>query len=437
MKIITITGIGRKTQEGQRAYYRYDKNLESFFSLKKHNYTNMLPLLIDNFGDNVIPIFTQSAKESQILVLQDEFPQKDFDIFKDEYLIDDDKDFYSILSLINNLMSESDKYIIDLTHGFRHIPILAVISIITHTLNDASNIEHILFAKEIETQKEYEIIDLKEYLELANISYALEAFVDNYTAPHRFFFTDEALDDLNSDLKILSNCILSNSLQRLIESPILEDIISKISAVMKDKKAATFKVSLIKIKKHIEELQQLKSETRVSNRLYEFAKLLSKRGYLLNAITLLFEATGYYCLESLKSIDRTTSDYIDLYEKALASRGKSPIYAMTTWARAIVKNYKSSEDFYSPDTSKWKWREKYETISEDAKKINKGISDYLISIKDIRCFTRFIGDVEHFRNNLAHGNSSDPIKDAKDRLKGFIETYMKYCINENILGIKQ
>lgn len=436
MKIITVTGIGYKTPN--RAYYTYDKNLAKSFTLKKHNYTNMLPLLIDNFHENIIPIFTQSAKESQMAVLQDEF-QKDFeDIFKDEYLIRDEKDFYSILSLINTLISEDDKYIIDLTHGFRHIPILATISIITHTLNDTSNIEHILFAKEIEAKKSYEIIDLKEYLELANMSYMLETFADNYTISSKTVFIDEDFQELSDELRILSNRILSNSLQQIFASDTLERTINNIDKISQNKKIATFKNSLTKIKSHLEKICELKNINRRSIRLFEFSKLLNERGYLLNAVTLLFEATGFYCLESFKNINNNIKSHIEFCESRQDQKRFS-LYEQTSQTRTFVKVFDNFQRpyLYNPETIDWSEKKLSNTSPKPRAKIDaihKQIADFLQSKNDINGFREFINQAEAIRNNLAHGNYGNEIDNAKLQLSLMIKIYETFCIRDDILG---
>lgn len=141
MRIITIAGVSPSQALENKAFYSYDENLAKDYSLKKHNYTNMLALLADNFSTNLVPIFTNEAKESQLAVLQDEFGDDRKELFNDEFLIRDVEDYYDILALINKVLSTDEEYIIDLTHGFRHIPILATIAIITHALSDAPNIK--------------------------------------------------------------------------------------------------------------------------------------------------------------------------------------------------------------------------------------------------------------------------------------------------------
>jgi len=128
MKVVTILGIGRvKDKFEDRPIYKYDKRLEHLYILKKQRYTNMLALLVDNFDpQDIIPIFTMDAKTSQAAVLKNEFQDEHIEIFNDKNFISNDKDFYKILRIINDTISDEDEYIIDLTHGFRHIPIALI-----------------------------------------------------------------------------------------------------------------------------------------------------------------------------------------------------------------------------------------------------------------------------------------------------------------------
>jgi CRISPR-associated DxTHG motif protein len=432
-QIITIVGTVTGGEENKRARYKYDESLKESlngFPLRKHDYINMLPLLIENFRDNntIIPVFTEKAKEVQIDVLKKEGVEIDHTFFDEKYRIKDEKDFYSVLSLINSLMSQDNEYIIDLTHGFRHIPILAAISIIAQGLNEKSKIKHILFAKEIVAGKEYEIIDLREYLELANISYVLENFADNYNVSSRIIFTDENFQKLNAELKTLSEHILSNSLQQIFSASVLKDIICKIDDILKNDKVATFKNSLEKIKRHIGELQGLQTY-QTSKQFFEFSKLLSKKGYLLNAITLLFEAIGYYCVESFEDIADEVKKYIKTFEK----RRYFKSYTLTSQSRKFVKCGDFEKYLYK---SKEENNESTPVSSEEVKRIRQKIKDF-ISEKKVEDFQKFIEDAEDFRNNLSHGNRDKKMENPKNILTELTKKYEKFCIEDDVLGKKK
>lgn len=414
MKVVTILGIGHAKEKFEdRPVYRYDDKLGSFYSLKKQRYTNMLPLLIDNFGEqNIIPIFTKDAKDTNIEVLKKEFDIEYREFFKDENFIDSDKDFYKILRIINDVTSNNEEYIIDLTHGFRHIPILATISLISQSLNNTDKIKHIFFAKEMEPYKDYEIIDLKEYLELANMSYVLETFNHNYTVSLVSKFKNKNFCNLISRLSTISNHILSNSLKALNKD--VDKILSDIDFILKNEQIETFKGSLEDIQRHIRELQDIGKE-KDSIKFYRMSKILNSKGYLLNAITLLFEAIGYYCAESFECFGDDIKAHINNFKNSR----KFNAYDLTHESRTIVKKMGLRNGAYLTSIA-----------------VHDNIQKKLESIKTLGAFRDFIKDAEKLRNNLAHGNANERIEDSKQELSRLLDKYNSFCIQQNILGNK-
>ena len=71
--VITILGLIKPPIEGQeKAQYYFSDELKEKFSLKKDRYTNMLPVLVDNFRDSygaIESIYTVEAKKTQSEVL--------------------------------------------------------------------------------------------------------------------------------------------------------------------------------------------------------------------------------------------------------------------------------------------------------------------------------------------------------------------------------
>ncbi len=434
MKIVTILGKGYVKEAEERPIYEYDEKLKNSYSLKKQRYTNMLPLLIDNFGmQNVVPIFTVDAKKTQLDVLKKEFQTEHIEIFKEQNFISDDKDFYEILRIINNATSGDDEYIIDLTHGFRHIPILATISLISQGLNNTDKIKHIFFAKEIINQEKYEIIDLKEYLELANMSYMLETFDKNYTVSFVATFENEDFENLRGELTKFSNDILANSLKALENR--FDIVLQYIKNIKKHEQIFTFESSLDKIKEHIENLKQI-SKKRDYQKLYEMAKVLNQKGYLLNAITLLFEAIGHYCASGIEKI----SPKIEAYVAKFKSSDIFNSYDLTNQSRNLVKigekmnsylfGIEKARTYFGSDEKKLSKKEASEYLQD----IKASVCNKLERIPNIEEFKNFIFDAEDLRNNLAHGNSSGEIENTKLNFKQLLDEYKKFCIDDDILG---
>lgn len=430
MKVITILGKGYVKEVEERPIYEYDEKLKNSYSLKKQRYTNMLPLLIDNFGvQNIVPIFTEDARDDQIKVLEKEFKTSHIEIFNNKNFIRGDTDFYEILRIINEATNEDNEYIIDLTHGFRHIPILATISLISQSLSDTNKIKHIFFAKEIINQKEYEIIDLKEYLELANMSYMLETFDKNYTVSFVAAFENEDFENLRGELTKFSNDILANSLKALENR--FDVVLQYIENIKKNEQIFTFRTSLDKIKEHIENLKQISTKIDYQ-KLYEMAKVLNKKGYLLNAITLLFEGIGYYCVSGLEKI----SPKVEAYVREFKNSGFFDSYDLTNQSRNLIKIGREMKSYlFGTEKAQTHFGLSEKKAKEYLGDIKNSICNKLERIPDIEEFKNFIIAAEKLRNNLAHGNSSDEIANTKLNFKRLLEDYKKFCIKDDILGV--
>jgi len=430
MKVVTILGKGYVKEVEERPIYEYDEKLKNSYSLKKQRYTNMLPLLIDNFGvQNIVPIFTEDARDDQIKVLEKEFKTSHIEIFNNKNFIRGDTDFYEILRIINEATNEDNEYIIDLTHGFRHIPILATISLISQSLSDTNKIKHIFFAKEIINQKEYEIIDLKEYLELANMSYMLETFDKNYTVSFVAAFENEDFENLRGELTKFSNDILANSLKALENR--FDVVLQYIENIKKNEQIFTFRTSLDKIKEHIENLKQISTKIDYQ-KLYEMAKVLNKKGYLLNAITLLFEGIGYYCVSGLEKI----SPKVEAYVREFKNSGFFDSYDLTNQSRNLIKIGREMKSYlFGTEKAQTHFGLSEKKAKEYLGDIKNSICNKLERIPDIEEFKNFIIAAEKLRNNLAHGNSSDEIANTKLNFKRLLEDYKKFCIKDDILGV--
>lgn len=430
MKVVTILGKGYVKEAEERPIYEYDEKLKNSYSLKKQRYTNMLPLLIDNFGvQNIVPIFTEDARDDQIKVLEKEFKTSHIEIFNNKNFIRGDTDFYEILRIINEATNEDNEYIIDLTHGFRHIPILTTISLISQSLSDTNKIKHIFFAKEIINQKEYEIIDLKEYLELANMSYMLETFDKNYTVSFVAAFENEDFENLRGELTKFSNDILANSLKALENR--FDVVLQYIENIKKNEQIFTFRTSLDKIKEHIENLKQISTKIDYQ-KLYEMAKVLNKKGYLLNAITLLFEGIGYYCVSGLEKINPK----VEAYVREFKNSGFFDSYDLTNQSRNLIKIGREMKSYlFGTEKAQTHFGLSEKKAKEYLGDIKNSICNKLERIPDIEEFKNFIIAAEKLRNNLAHGNSSDEIANTKLNFKRLLEDYKKFCIKDDILGV--
>ena len=164
------------------------------------------------------------------------------------------------------------------------------------------------------------------------------------------------------------------------------------------------------------ELQEIGKE-KDSIKFYRMSRILNSKGYLLNAITLLFEAIGYYCAESFECFSDDIKAHINNFKKSR----KFNAYGLTHESRTFVKRMGLRDRVY---------------LTEDGDMIYYDVQKKLNSIKSLRNFRDFIENAEKLRNNLAHGNASERIEDSKLELSKLLDKYNSFCMQQNILGNK-
>lgn len=204
--------------DDDKALYHFGPRLKHFYALPDgKRYINTLPLLCNIFSpERIVPVYTDKSKRIQEEVLKVEEIE---DLhFSKEGVIEDERDFTTLFATLNRLLAEYNRVIVDITHGFRHLPVLMTIAMIMENIQNINKIEHIFFAKEIVPGQEYEIIDLKEYLDIANVSIVLSGFNRNYTLAHHIRCLDSDYQRLIDLLSEFSEHILANSIVTLIDS---------------------------------------------------------------------------------------------------------------------------------------------------------------------------------------------------------------------------
>jgi len=436
--VITILGtIGRDSNK-KVTYNSKITNIKSTLDI------NTFPILIKNFSKEyeIVALHTDEAKKVQTEVVENDHEIKDFESkFKDEWKIENDTEFDDVFSKIDKLMSGYDKIIIDVSHGFRHLPILLMVDAVIHNIKDIDKIEMIIFAKEIKAREEYELIDLKRYLDLANIAYALTAFEKNYTVANSVKVSDSKLNDFLKDLSDFSKHILANSLDKLLKDTnkkrsITTQLIGNINILLKREEDifGNLKRLLENIKRHLEEIKGY-TDKPDHEKIFYIAQNMYDKGYLLNSITLLSEAIGMYCTLALKSLDDTIKKAIDEYETKAKSQKNNErlifkLYDLYSQSKVLYKVDNHKDTFmkikYSYNS---KNRAEYEDWNDMVEKITEKIKQEINKDKRI---TKLIETIDNIRNNLAHANSSKRLEDVDKEIKKALQDFKTLCIEKNI-----
>lgn len=405
MKVITILGM---LSEDKAKYY-YSAYLAKNYKLKSQNYTNMFPLLLENF-DEVLAIYTKEAKFKQQSVLESENLTYEFN---PKFHILDENDFDMAFKVINEAIDETDdEFIVDLSHGFRHLPILAIISILSQNLQNSKKIKHIFFAKEIIKFKEYEIIDLKEFLDIANLSFILENFNQNYTLT-KIEFKNEAYNILADGLENLSHNILSNSIQNLYKEKLLKSTLNSLKQISNNPYFNCFSANIKNTINYINYLLNLEKYP-LHIRLFEISKDLANKGYLLNATTIFYEAAGIY---SIQVVLNSSSEVKKLLQKFYKSDIRNKDYLLSNFCYNFIKNGQVDRRNKRID----------KVLSYQ---FDKEIRTYLNLKPNYPKLKKLYKDLDSFRNNLAHANSGEIIQNPYEKLNSFLESFGKFISSD-------
>jgi CRISPR-associated DxTHG motif protein len=447
--VITILGIqGGYVSNNKVTFSNIDNLAEYYFEgdNDKKEYFNTLPLLIDKYQNEytIIPIFTKESKLFNQEVLSKLYPNLQID-FNDKYLIKDEKNFKDVFSLFNRTIEEFDEVIIDVTHGFRHLPLLMLIDLMIINFKDIEKIKKILFAKEIikhtpKQQGSYEIIDLKDYLDLANISYALSSFNQNYTVSNHIKTNNRDYNNFINELSSFSKHILANSIDALIISSkrkksislkiinYIDKILSKDDDILKN-----FEPFLLEVRKHIEIIESYKN-LKYFQRLYKLSKNMLEKGYLLNSITLLSEAIGLYTKEIFKNINNDIKEFIEEFEQKVKqhknTNKKYHLYSLSSQSKTL---YKLGTKFNGNYLSIKYPNENEEIFNEKSAEITIRIKNHILDIKNSQNYTEIvdlINSIDILRNNLAHGNSSNRLEDVEKEIKEVLNKFEELIIRK-------
>lgn len=421
--VITILGLaGGKVEQNDDAvkYVNFQTKAKYKFHFKEAAYTNTLPLWIDKYKEhNIIPVYTDIAKNLQIKLCKENENKDISNLFNSAYHIVNENDYNEVFRVLNKAIRNFDECIVDLTHGFRHIPILATISLIVANIKDATKIKHIWFAKElvkpeIGVQGKYEIIDLKEYLELANLSFIITNFQDNYTISKHIEVKSEKYNQLIKNMNKFSSDIMSLSLENLLDNSArkLKETIDKI----REEDDTLLKEELEMLSSHLSE--NFVKKTHKYETYFHMAKVLNEKGYLVHSLALVFEAIGFYLKSSFGQFDDSLKRYIEEKEKKIETDRNLDYYKLTEGCRSFLFFDKSK------NTNTFFTNEQMEIIY---KEIN--------STKESDKFKKFAARVKKLRNNLLHANSGNKLSNTQNYIEAILKDFEDFCMKNNIFNV--
>jgi CRISPR-associated DxTHG motif protein len=387
--VITILGTaGAKFDRDAKKYMPVkmkDRALYNFFDGSELKYHNTFPLLIEKYENNydILALYTKEAKQAQEDILKLYGLKYNFN---EKYFIQNPNDDKTFFDIINSAIKSYDEVIFDVSHGFRHLPLLALIGLIVENIENPKKIRYILFAQEEIPFKEYNFIDLKNYLNISNIALVLRNFLSTYKV------LDLDLDiSLYKSLKKFSINLTSNQYQNVLN----QDIDELKQEITKAKEEFFFIEGLLEeIEKIISKIEAIKHKQLYEQFLF-FAKFFLNKKYLLQSSTYLIEGLTFYIGTVLKEIG-----YFKLDAKEYDDLQKIV---------GLLKLKPSYKDFNFPN-------EYFVDINSEA----------------FKKFSILRENIAEIRHNLSHINTTKSYGDLEEELKQYIQEFEE-LINNRIL----
>jgi len=421
--VITILGIAGKKDE--KAKYSY--NGES------REYHNVFDLILKNYSCDIVPIFTPEAKEhnQNLLNLSDE-------IFENGYEINS-TDFDEIFAIFDAIICDYDEIVVDVSHGFRHLSILMIVDLIIQNFADTNKIKEILFTKELERNKSYEIIDLKYYLDISNLAFIISAFDDNFTVASHIKVSRNSKFDATNLIKAMQN--FSDNLLGLNIGNLLD---SK-SALLAELEHAK---NIVAIKNQVRILiSNINKMTDFDGKKYyqtyaKLAQIMYEKNYLFQSVALLFESMRMYVKSYLKNNQNTKNIIIKMQDKVSRLNQKPPYknYSYDMYDLLMKLRYIeiSEIDNFDENFAKLaKTAKRFDLSSDELKTIIKSYPRFYdfqyYSKKQKKMKKGNLYDrVDAFRNDLAHVRTKTNYLNIKNQVADFLSKYNKIIMEHKV-----
>ena len=275
--IISILGMaGEFNGKATTAYYGCTS-----LTKESKDYRNSTDVLLKNYDDDFYLLGTTDAINLQKRVLDTQNKSVKFLPVDINNL---DEVFEKVFELISK--AESEKVILDITHGFRDQSISAIFSATLHLFLNQSNIE-VIFAKQITMHTKYEYMLLNDYINLTQLSLLLTGFIRTLN-----FVNSVNVEGLNTlAFENFSKALLSNDFKKLQSSYL--NLSATLEQAKKNKKFAHLRELFEKIENTLIDFRGFEKKE-----LYEkymvLANIMFEKNYYLLSLTYLFEAIRLY-----------------------------------------------------------------------------------------------------------------------------------------------
>ena len=371
--IIAILGISGKDS---KSVYSKDSTLN--LPLKDGAFHNSTHCLIDSFGENATYTFIGTAESIKIQreIFANLSPCKAiFAKFSPQILPQNDelKDiFHKILMAIK--LCRAKKIIIDITHGFRHQPIIASFaSTLATQIYDKKRIT-LIFAK-AQSDGTYQYMSLEQYSRISIIAMSLQNFVKTLSMPKTY-----ASEPFMASLYTFLNALHANAFNQIFD--LLDKSLHRLKQAKKSERFMGLEGILSEVEKILLQFEAIKNATDYE-KYYYLAKIMYEKGFHLIAATYIHESIALYAIDRFIKADIIQTEGLSIYEQSVAVRSfiltdNKP--NNTKFDKNIFYDFQRAQDY----------AEKY--------------------ADDLKLWKELIESIKHIRNDLAHISHNDEHK---------------------------
>lgn len=367
--IIAILGLAGKNRDGSLTKSTYSKDSD-ISELKNGEFINSTHCLMESFGESAT--YTLMGTSDSIAFQQNIFanlPQCKAIFDKNSPKVLSDNEIQSVFREILSSIKEAkeDNIILDITHGFRHQPIIASFASTLGQINTKKSIT-LLFAKEIEQGKTYQYISLEKYSQISLIALSLQTFVQTLSVPNMGL----------EEPFIIALSEFSKSLHANDFNHIFANLDKTSDELQKAKNNAEFgglKNILDEVEKILSDFVDIKNTQKDYQKHYKIAKIMHEKGYYLIVATYIYEAIALYIIDDLSGQNLICKRGFSEYELTNAVR-------FYVWTDIKPNDTKNGKNVFADFTEIQTYRKNNQTKFESWKNL--------------------IGQIKTFRNDLAH-----------------------------------
>jgi CRISPR-associated DxTHG motif protein len=301
-------------EESKKAFYNAD-----ILKKKSASFYNSTHFLLENFEDTFILIGTKCAATFQKALLEDSLKNK-----KVEFKEISDNDLDEVFEVIFNItQNSSEEILLDITHGFRHQPIMAIFASSLSKFLDNTNTQ-IIFAKEIESYKEYEYVYLDEYIEITHISMLLSGFIRTLN-----FIPIKSLQLINAKVfENFSKALFSNDIVGV--KKFYKKLKKELEKIEQHKELQYLKPLILKVKTTLQPLDNLEKED-IFEQYLTLSKITLEKNSLIVALAYSFESLREYAAKRFEPL---------LKEKQIRFKNS---YELNTAVMDTISNFKRGQ----------------------------------------------------------------------------------------------